>query len=779
MEHKLIQGGEIWLPFARSRIKALHASGQQYASQFFTMPDGATVHVRIVDGIEYIRIGGGIKFYLDSGVVGLNATSGPNRNLPGTLYETDNVAAYNAAFVLSGSTRWRRKPSKTGQISGHIRHAGGANFTGKVPVDGQNAESFMSTFMEDKTVSPPTWRLDTEDERVSQKKGVANDCPSSIFTGRCRLYVQSVYGRPLYVPTEAEDGIGSAARPYSFPFEAPGPSALPPTLKVTPYRHNAEDADEDVSQITITTSTGVHLDTATGKHWLINITPGTVQCFPLLSEKPMQRFRALLTAANTSLDQIDKDHLEAYILATCLPSHVGMIQFNYTDSTGYLADSTAYGWHWNWSGTCADIVSTRDVYHVWTAGGDMYKQQSTHRRLTMSYGPLGLTGIALSTIQPATDWCLSRVFYVVGVPNWSLGGVDKVNTYIFSTSNAFAFDNVTFYAFYDRDELVTCRVSMTIGTKSVEEVGTINSSAVTSGGQAGWVETLGTSPYLEVKFAVGSTQTPELPSGTERSCYHREVSNTQQGGWSSQVYYGIGQGDLIDPATGILWPYALGRYYSFTDVFNYSTWDWTYYTTTRTYYGVGIAMIPANDAEACYLKHVLYHEDIAKNVYVEHLTSVDVATSHWYRRYVKITQWTPIWSGNVVIGWEETPTITYFYTESETGTWGQGGGYSGVDYIPLGPNRVADQVVNVPPETVITEDVAKLTTKGSVLNVTIDLALIPTILVPAEESIGTPFPVESGTAVTGQVIIAPNTILPDGIVGAPTGIVKPAIVGWA
>lgn len=59
MEHKLIQGGEQWLPFARSRIKALKALGGKYATQRFTMPDGATVMVQLVDGIERIEIKGG------------------------------------------------------------------------------------------------------------------------------------------------------------------------------------------------------------------------------------------------------------------------------------------------------------------------------------------------------------------------------------------------------------------------------------------------------------------------------------------------------------------------------------------------------------------------------------------------------------------------------------------------------------------------------------------------------------------------------------------------
>jgi len=58
MEHKLITGGEQWLPFARSRIKALRATGLAYASQKFEV-EGALIDVRIEPGHEYIRIEGG------------------------------------------------------------------------------------------------------------------------------------------------------------------------------------------------------------------------------------------------------------------------------------------------------------------------------------------------------------------------------------------------------------------------------------------------------------------------------------------------------------------------------------------------------------------------------------------------------------------------------------------------------------------------------------------------------------------------------------------------
>ncbi len=55
MEHRIILGGEQYLPFARSRIKALRATGLKYATQSFEI-DGATVRVRIEGNHDHIYL---------------------------------------------------------------------------------------------------------------------------------------------------------------------------------------------------------------------------------------------------------------------------------------------------------------------------------------------------------------------------------------------------------------------------------------------------------------------------------------------------------------------------------------------------------------------------------------------------------------------------------------------------------------------------------------------------------------------------------------------------
>lgn len=67
MEHKLILGGAQYLPFARSRLKTLRATGMRYASQRFVLPDGE-VNVQVCADQDYIRLTGN-TFNILSGVV--------------------------------------------------------------------------------------------------------------------------------------------------------------------------------------------------------------------------------------------------------------------------------------------------------------------------------------------------------------------------------------------------------------------------------------------------------------------------------------------------------------------------------------------------------------------------------------------------------------------------------------------------------------------------------------------------------------------------------------
>lgn len=64
MEHKLVTGGNEYLPFARSCVTKLKKLGLPYADQSYQV-GGASIKVRIEPGHEYIRIdGGGEQLYI-------------------------------------------------------------------------------------------------------------------------------------------------------------------------------------------------------------------------------------------------------------------------------------------------------------------------------------------------------------------------------------------------------------------------------------------------------------------------------------------------------------------------------------------------------------------------------------------------------------------------------------------------------------------------------------------------------------------------------------------
>jgi hypothetical protein len=133
VEHKLIQGGEVWLPFARSRVKALKATGLLHASQQFVMPDGATVHVRISPGADYISLAAvlqeGYQFF----------TTGPTVQKQGSAY-------------LGHSLRVRAVPDKANPGAYKLK-----------------AKAIASTLQADTPApgEPPRWRFEPLAQEIS------------------------------------------------------------------------------------------------------------------------------------------------------------------------------------------------------------------------------------------------------------------------------------------------------------------------------------------------------------------------------------------------------------------------------------------------------------------------------------------------------------------------------------------------------------------------------------------------------------------------------------
>lgn len=465
MEHKLILGGEQYLPFARSRIKALRATGLAYASQKFEVA-GCSIRVSISGDIDYIEIiGGGCDLAMDSGVVGLGAYSvySPLSFLGGTLHETSHAATYNAAFVPTNPVSDKRfNPGTAGQLSGTVTIAG-TKFTGKVPYDTMPARSFSPGTVQISS-APATWERNQADDQLLSKKLTAQLCPASIFTGRCRMYVQAMYGRHLYANSGVDqngDFVASGAVSYT---PSLGPNIgnnIAPSLKLK--SHVRPDDTEAYPDIELTTSSGVYLDTDTGKHWLFLIPAAlttTVQVYPLIASSCGEAARKFLAStAGTSngvlLNTTDREHLEAYILSTCLPDAKNK---QFADGTINTVGtwSMGYGWHWNWSGTTADMVVQQLISQPPVGNTAMSAMRATHYRVILSQIN-GLWGCNFSTVTGGVDWTIARGGFCIAEPNWATLLLNKATPAITTLFECSA----PFYAFYLRDELQVCRMTLT------------------------------------------------------------------------------------------------------------------------------------------------------------------------------------------------------------------------------------------------------------------------------------------------------------------------------
>lgn len=467
MEHKLIQGGEQYLPFARSRISALRATGMEYGTQRYDMGD-ALVEVKIARDQDYITISGGAcTLALDNGVVDVRSIGeyNPATFLPGVMHDSNAGKAYNAAFSLpAGGGDWLLNPSKdsSGQLAGTIKGSKSGVFKGKLPADKSTASFTPRPELSNSTV-PASWVQAKRDEALWLKKITAVLCPASIFTGRTRLYVQALYGRHMY--TRKGDNVTTDPLAIGLVLGSP------PRITVPAYKRPDDTAG--YADVAIITSTGLHLDTTTGAHWLLGITAAGIEAFPLIGDSCAESMRKFLVKPYPSglpvLSDEALERLEAYILSRCLPDRKNMQLAEC--ALGMSFYSMGYSWHWNYSGTKADIVTNLKYQQFPDATQpselELYAMESSHYRVSTSlqHNP-DVDGkkvpptwsAALATIEAGTKWYINRTLWVIAEPDMNSGTLFKTTP---RRSQLFA-SSGPFYAFYTGETLNVCRVSFTI-----------------------------------------------------------------------------------------------------------------------------------------------------------------------------------------------------------------------------------------------------------------------------------------------------------------------------
>lgn len=534
MEHRLITGGAHYLPFARHRLKAMRGTGLQWATERYDFGDGQ-VEIRLCGAIEYIKLeGGGCTLRMDSGVVTMHQSDpwieSEVRYGPGTLRETESVRTYNGPFVAKEGTNWRTKPGLDGQgqITGDVTGRGHGVFKGRVPQDNVTARSFAPRSLREGDAI----KEDSRDDGLVEKKICVRRCPASMFTGRCRLFVQAVYGTPRN--TDKTDGAGvvmSVGEEVLFPLRLSNLLGQP-SLYIQSYR---EPGGEPGPEVWIGTGTGVHLDPETGRHWLLN--PGTrrIEMMPLKGSPCAESMRRYLRSDDESaLSADDKEHLEAYILSTCRPvvKDAQSVEFG-TEVSMY---SMGYGWHWNWSGLAADIVINDLREMPFENGFNREGMRSTHYRIEASLSPEGQWHAGVGIVEGPNDWSVSRGMWSISEPNWVFHVQEKSTPRYSSFSEC----DAPFYAFYVRDELKVGRVKV---TKVPTAPGKRNCAPAyfapspygtgmrrtTLGLLSGWGEDTEVVPeYYVASFQCGAVQFGGMRAGYRSATSRLEISNKEQ-----------------------------------------------------------------------------------------------------------------------------------------------------------------------------------------------------------------------------------------------------------
>ena len=739
MEHRLIQGGEQWLPFARSRIKALRATGLAYSSQRFTMPDDTDVAVRVVGNNEFITIsGGGCILRMDSGIVNtVPIFRRINEGVfeAGILHETDAVKTYNSNFVLpDGGGKWRYLKSQTsaGQFTGTVTT--GKLFKGKVPLDKLPARSFSPKKIKAET-DPITYIDSSSDEYLFSKGYAASECPASMFTGRCRLYVQAMYGRHLYDSESSED---AAITPTLGDAAAGGP----PFLEISAYKKTGED---DFGAVSIRTSSGVHLDSK-GRHWLFSVNNATIVVHPLIASPCGEKQRARLWGED-KLTGDDAEHLETYILSTCRPYSKKAVTLDLGASVS--AYSMGYGWHWNWDGNSADIVINESFEQPRVGVNTPSAMRSKHYRITTA-----LTGDVWTAnrtlVEGPKDWAVHRSYYVITELEWARKASSKTTSFRSTLFNC----DAPFYVFYLRNELQVCRVNVvitpTIPAIEIASDGFGGGQEFTVGLRNGFVERRGTiAEFATVTFSVGNRTTN--PMTMQKFVSSENVIARNKTVVSPPV---PGGGNLSEGLATYLFGYP-------TVVNNVSTYESVQIfsaeqvdtppvigseresnVTTVATSSIATLIVPFYDAEAIYFQAQKYSlTTVYDRIVTQHQTNALAASRHPEFRNADNT-------------WRRGEPFIYFL----------GGGLGAAVSAPTNP---------LPTEAMTSASVVEvLVCHGGAVPAFLTPVLSSFHDAPADEAAG--LKATSGTRTTNPVVIANNA----STVGTPITPGKFALVGW-
>lgn len=667
---------------------------------------------------------------IDSGIVDLRNTSYQGKPaIPvniydaGFLFESDYVKNHNAEYVLDFYPV-RKPEAPSGKFTGDVRVSGGL-FTSAVPFDGLTARSFAPGVLSDGTLNP-------KDEILANKKFMARWCPPSVFTGRCRLYVQSIYGAPLHSGENIMlDGVFTKT---GAPSEIPTIGTLP-SLIIKGYGSAGE--------VTLTTSCGVHLD-AKGRHWLFVAGLGSVAVYPLRSSACGEMLRVKLAETRD-------ENLEAYILSQCRPVVSDRQDIPLTESVA--PNACSYGWHWNWEGLTADIVSL-DSFEQDSAHTGM---TSTHYRLSMSIG----WSASISIVEGPKQWAVNRQMACIAAPLWGSNFLQKISPRYTTPIDC----DAPFYVFYLRDTLTVCRISQQIvpandgdsgvsegyltGKKSLgmkdgyfidEHVDTAYKTFISVGGKQFETVTNGGFKTSRRSEVTGKRKTGEIVDYGEYllSSYSFDVGYPAADGTYAQVTYanpGWSSGQLLS-----------GNY---ADQYVFVTNNEEQYAESNN--GFCAVAIPHNDAEAIYV--YTNSESSRDQVYKNVLTFRTAAFS----------------KSNFINYYVDASTISHRSEYTESFLWFQ------LDSLSIG-TAVSSNIEGAKSSSSGGSPTARLICRAGEVTASFNAAQIVDFRDDLNDSVGATFSTISGVRVDFPVVISSTHIEPVGA-GAGKDSILPVIVG--
>ena len=518
MEHKIVLGGEHYVPLARSELKRLRAAGLLYATKTLILDD-AQVVVRVNGNHDFIRIESSDgSIYMDSGVFDVPFAKYqdiflPVSFLPGRPVVSSPREEYGNSFVAGTNAKKKNSADKLKQMLGLISDAPpqGTEFV-EFP-----QHSFLPGVTKDaqgKTSYLP------EDSALASKKEMVRKCPPGIFTGKCRLYVQALYGSPIYA-------IGKDGSPVP---DAPPEgdvtlgTGTPPSIKVK--------ATNSTDTVSLWTESGVYLNPKNGQHFLlqpeVGASNGRVTVYPLKGSKYAESKRKLLVSGLLGTEETEK--LEAYILSTCRP----VLKDAVVLPVGAIPDGEpiGYGFHWNWEGTAADIVVHRSVLQSSEAGQERLRMEANHVRILMEFQENGKPKSAkIVIVEAAKPWAVSRVHWCITGPRWRSDGSVYQSKFTPKFSNLFTCD-APLYAFYNRNELKVARATVVVS----ERPGTITTTSQywdmgfgvrkVTGGFLGGFSSVKTQPSADVSafFSCGSIRIGPIKSNELTTDVREDIS---------------------------------------------------------------------------------------------------------------------------------------------------------------------------------------------------------------------------------------------------------------